>query len=241
MTSRRRSARASTPDVYAAANTSLPDDLHREGLVEKPVVFATNIVSPSRPTPTSTRSTSSPAPASRSQSAEGVPVGDYTREVLGRLPAASRGDPRQRALGEPDVARIVGKLTQGAVDADSSTSPTSSPPTARSRRSTAGGRRARRGLRAAAVAGRTNPEGARRSSTGCSAATAPRRSPSGVRSPRRRAECDAPPRHVRRRARSVALTSRSRSVVPVVAIFADTPPGDLIDSLGSDVAGTRSG
>ena len=31
-----------TPDVYAAANTSLPDDLYKDGLVEKPVVFATN-------------------------------------------------------------------------------------------------------------------------------------------------------------------------------------------------------
>ena len=30
------------PDVYAAANTSLPDDLYKDGLVDKPVVFATN-------------------------------------------------------------------------------------------------------------------------------------------------------------------------------------------------------
>ena len=50
--------------------------------------------------------------------AEGVPVGDYTREVLD-APAGRRGrrDPRQRRLQEPDVAGIVGKLTQGAVDA----------------------------------------------------------------------------------------------------------------------------
>ena len=31
-----------TPDVYAAANTSLPDDLYKDGLVGKPIVFATN-------------------------------------------------------------------------------------------------------------------------------------------------------------------------------------------------------
>src|SRR4051794_8887251 len=31
-----------TPDVYAAANTSLPEDLFDEGFVERPVVFATN-------------------------------------------------------------------------------------------------------------------------------------------------------------------------------------------------------
>src|SRR5215204_2037293 len=30
------------PDVYAAANTSLPEELHRDGLVARPVVFATN-------------------------------------------------------------------------------------------------------------------------------------------------------------------------------------------------------
>ena len=30
------------PDVYAAANTKLPDELYDEGLVEKPTVFAGN-------------------------------------------------------------------------------------------------------------------------------------------------------------------------------------------------------
>ena len=30
------------PDVYAAANTTLPDELHNEGLVGEPTVFATN-------------------------------------------------------------------------------------------------------------------------------------------------------------------------------------------------------
>src|SRR3712207_4552166 len=30
------------PDVFASANTKLPDELFEEGLVEKPVVFAAN-------------------------------------------------------------------------------------------------------------------------------------------------------------------------------------------------------
>ena len=30
------------PDVYAAANTKLPDELNKEGLLSKPVEFATN-------------------------------------------------------------------------------------------------------------------------------------------------------------------------------------------------------
>ncbi len=30
------------PDVYAAANTKLPDELNKEGLLSEPVEFATN-------------------------------------------------------------------------------------------------------------------------------------------------------------------------------------------------------
>jgi molybdate transport system substrate-binding protein len=50
--------------------------------------------------------------------APSVPVGSYTRKVLGGLPAAQR-----RAIlanvrsNEPDVAGVVGKLSLGAVDA----------------------------------------------------------------------------------------------------------------------------
>ena len=49
---------------------------------------------------------------------EGVPVGDYTREVLGGLKASlEQAILRNVRSLEPDVAGIVGKLTQGAVDA----------------------------------------------------------------------------------------------------------------------------
>jgi molybdate transport system substrate-binding protein len=49
---------------------------------------------------------------------EGVPVGDYTREVLAELPDSESASilGNVRSL-EPDVAGIIGKLTQGAVDA----------------------------------------------------------------------------------------------------------------------------
>ena len=49
---------------------------------------------------------------------ESVPIGSYTREVLSRLPPG-----QEKAIlanvrsNEPDVKGIVGKLTQGAVDA----------------------------------------------------------------------------------------------------------------------------
>jgi molybdate transport system substrate-binding protein len=109
-----------TPDVYAAASASLPEDLYKEGLVEKPVVFATNTLVLAVPSDSDIDSiddlTGSDVTVAVGQ--EGVPVGDYTREVLGGLPA----DQSEAILAnvrseEPDVAGIVGKLTQGAVDA----------------------------------------------------------------------------------------------------------------------------
>jgi molybdate transport system substrate-binding protein len=108
------------PDVYAAANTSLPDELHAERLAGKPVVFATNELVLAVPSDSEINSVDDLAESGVTLAigAEGVPVGDYTREVLGRLPAqegqAILDDVRSE---EPDVAGIVGKLTQGAVNA----------------------------------------------------------------------------------------------------------------------------
>jgi molybdate transport system substrate-binding protein len=109
-----------TPDVYAAANTTLPDDLHSDGLVEKPVVFATNSLVLAVPAGseingledlTQTGTTIAVGDPS-------VPIGIYTREVLDRLPReqgeAILANVRSQ---EPEVSGIVGKLTQGAVDA----------------------------------------------------------------------------------------------------------------------------
>jgi molybdate transport system substrate-binding protein len=107
------------PDVYAAANTSLPDDLYKDGLVEKPVVFASNTLVLAVPKGSDISSIDDlTGDVTLAIGDEGVPVGDYTREVLGRLPK-SESDAildNVRSL-EPDVAGIVGKLTQGAVDA----------------------------------------------------------------------------------------------------------------------------
>jgi molybdate transport system substrate-binding protein len=108
------------PDVYAAANTSLPDELHAEGLVGKPVVFASNELVLAVPSDSDIASVDALAKPGTTLAigAEGVPVGDYTREVLGRLPAReSQAILDNVRSEEPDVAGIVGKLTQGAVDA----------------------------------------------------------------------------------------------------------------------------
>lgn len=109
-----------TPDVYAAANTSLPDELHAADLVAKPVVFATNRLVLAVPEGSQIRSLDQLAePGTRLAIGDDqVPVGDYAREALDRL-----GDTESAAIlanvrsAEPDVAGIIGKLTQGAVDA----------------------------------------------------------------------------------------------------------------------------
>ena len=108
------------PDVFAAANTKLPEALFAEGLTEKPVVFADNRLVLAVPADSTIRSLQAAArPGVKlAVGAPGVPVGDYTRKILARLPAGER----EALLGavrteEPDVSGVVGKLTQGAVDA----------------------------------------------------------------------------------------------------------------------------
>jgi molybdate transport system substrate-binding protein len=110
------------PDVFAAANTRLPEELAAERLLERPRTFIGNELVLAVPADGEITGLEALAAAGEEArvaiGAEGVPVGDYTRSVLDRLPA----DRRLAILGavrseEPDVAGVVGKLTQGAVDA----------------------------------------------------------------------------------------------------------------------------
>lgn len=109
-----------TPDVYAAANTALPDGLHADGLVEKPATFATNrlvIAVPAGSAIDAVGDLEEPG-VTIAIGDDQVPVGIYTREVLKALgPEAESAILANVASSEPDVAGIVGKLTQGAVDA----------------------------------------------------------------------------------------------------------------------------
>jgi molybdate transport system substrate-binding protein len=108
------------PDVYAAANTKLPQELYQDGLVERPVTFARNrlvLAVPDGSTITSLGDVERRGTRLAIGSAS-VPVGSYTRAVLDRLPPADgRAILANVRSEEPDVAGIVGKLTQGAVDA----------------------------------------------------------------------------------------------------------------------------
>jgi molybdate transport system substrate-binding protein len=108
------------PDVYAAANTKLPDQLAKEGLLDTPVDFATNELVIAVPKDSSISSINDLAnPGTKLViGSETVPVGSYTRDVLARLPSGE--DQRIMAnvrSNEPDVKGVVGKLTQGAADA----------------------------------------------------------------------------------------------------------------------------
>jgi molybdate transport system substrate-binding protein len=109
------------PDVFAAANAKLPAALAAEGLVEPPVEFATNELVLAVPRESEKVASVRDLAASGIKLAVGapaVPVGAYTQRVLGRLdPALGRRILENVKSSEPDVAGIVGKLTQGAVDA----------------------------------------------------------------------------------------------------------------------------
>jgi molybdate transport system substrate-binding protein len=108
------------PDVFASADTGYPTQLHREGLVERPRVFAANrlvVIAPAGSGIDSIADLAEPG-AKIVIGDPSVPVGDYTRTVLARLPSEER-----RALlanvrsEEPEVSSVVAKVEQGAADA----------------------------------------------------------------------------------------------------------------------------
>ena len=109
------------PDVYAAANTKLPDELHEKDLVEKPTVFAGNelvLAVPADSDNVTSLEDLTKEGVTIAIGQEDVPVGSYTRTVLDKLPAEqSEAILANVRSEEPDVAGITGKLTQGAVDA----------------------------------------------------------------------------------------------------------------------------
>ena len=109
------------PGLYAAASETLPAELHAEGLVERPVPFASNrLVVATRTEAGGIDDLGDLAQPGLDLviGAEEVPVGSYTREVLGRLPVQQR-----RAIlanvrsNEPDVGGVIAKVAGGAADA----------------------------------------------------------------------------------------------------------------------------
>lgn len=107
-------------DVFASADTDYPAELHREGLVEEPVVFARNRLVAVTAPGSSVKSLADLArPGTKIVIGDAsVPVGEYTGEVLGRLP----GREREAILAnvrseEPEVSSVLAKVVDGAADA----------------------------------------------------------------------------------------------------------------------------
>jgi molybdate transport system substrate-binding protein len=109
------------PDVYAAADTSLPEQLYAKGLVGRPRVFAGNelvLAVPAHGAKVHGLGDLDARGVTVATGADSVPVGAYTKQVLDRLGAAQEhGILANVRSQEPDVKGVVGKITQGAVDA----------------------------------------------------------------------------------------------------------------------------
>ncbi len=107
-------------DVFASADTEYPAQLHAEGLAEKPVVFARNRLVVVEPAGGKVRSLADLSrPGTKIVIGDpSVPVGAYTREVLGRLPAAEQAAILDNVRSEePEVTAVLAKVTSGAADA----------------------------------------------------------------------------------------------------------------------------
>lgn len=107
-------------DVFASADSGYPTELRREGLVEKPVVFARNRLVVVTPEDGSVKSLADLArPGMKIVIGDpSVPVGAYTRELLGRLPADEEAAILDNVRSEePEATAVLAKVTGGAADA----------------------------------------------------------------------------------------------------------------------------
>lgn len=106
-------------DLYAAASPRYPAELYAEGLIERPVVFATNrlvlIVPADNPAGIDSVDDVGREGVKLVVGAEGVPIGDYTRTVLENL--GRSGVLEQVVSEEDDVKGVAGKVALGEADA----------------------------------------------------------------------------------------------------------------------------
>ena len=103
----------------AAASTKQPDQLYHEGLVYKPVVFATNrlvlIVPRANPAHLSSVFDLRRKGVKLVIGQQGVPIGDYTRKVLAKLGLSSVL--ANVVSEETEVRSVVAKVAFGEADA----------------------------------------------------------------------------------------------------------------------------
>jgi molybdate transport system substrate-binding protein len=106
-------------DVFASANTALPWQLHRKGLVTRPVVFTSNrlvvVIAHGDPKHIGSVQRLEKPGLRIVMAGAGVPVGDYTRKVLARLGLSDLVD--KAVSQETDVREVLAKVTLGEADA----------------------------------------------------------------------------------------------------------------------------
>ena len=109
-----------TFDVYAAASPKYPEQLYREGFVQKPIPFATNtlvlIVPKSNPAHIHSAIDLTKPGVKVVIGDAGVPVGAYTRTVLNNL-GISSAVMKNVVSHETDVKGVLGKVVLGEADA----------------------------------------------------------------------------------------------------------------------------
>jgi molybdate transport system substrate-binding protein len=113
-------AQGAPADVFASANTALPQQLHANGLCSKPVVFTRNtlVVVVPRANPARIHSVYDLARAGVKLvvAAPGVPVGSYTLQVLENM-GLSASVLKNVVSRETDVREVLAKVSLGEADA----------------------------------------------------------------------------------------------------------------------------
>ena len=113
-------AQGAPADVFAAASPKYPERLYRQGLVEKPVPFATNtlvlVVPKANPAHIRTVADLAKPGVKLVVGDPSVPVGAYTRTVLGNLGIAA-AVLRNVVSNETDVREVLAKVALGDADA----------------------------------------------------------------------------------------------------------------------------
>jgi molybdate transport system substrate-binding protein len=106
-------------DVFVSANTGLPWQLRRKGLVTRPVVFTSNklviVIAHGNPLHLHNVRDLERHGLKMVMAAAGVPVGDYTRKVLKRLGLSDLVD--KAVSQETDVREVLSKVVLGEADA----------------------------------------------------------------------------------------------------------------------------
>ena len=107
-------------DVFAAASPKYPEQLYQQGLVQKPIPFATNtlvlIVPKSNPAGIHSVFDLTRPGVKVVIGDPGVPVGSYTRTILANL-GISAAVLQNVVSQETDVKGVVGKVVLGQADA----------------------------------------------------------------------------------------------------------------------------